>query len=96
MLTADRIVVLGSRPCGTIRDTTDQTSVFVVVSDNGPGIPEELQPEIFVRSDHARSRSTGSAGLGLAIVHAVITARGKTATVTISPGHTTFCLTLPD
>ncbi|MFD4231241.1 ATP-binding protein [Streptomyces sp. NPDC058545] len=60
-------------------------------------MPEKLQPEVFgrfVRADHARSRSTGSTGL--AIVHAVITAHGGTATVTSSPGHTTFRLTLPD
>ncbi|MGW3689324.1 HAMP domain-containing sensor histidine kinase [Streptomyces sp. NPDC005125] len=83
----------------TIGLTTDRASVSVSVSDNGPGIPEELRPEVFgrfVRADHARSRSTGSTGLGLAIVHAVITAHGGTATVTSSPGHTTFRLTLPN
>ncbi|MEV6534832.1 ATP-binding protein [Streptomyces sp. NPDC051639] len=82
----------------TIRLTTDQTRATVSVSDNGPGIPQALQPDIFgrfVRADHARSRSTGSTGLGLAIVHAVITAHGGTVTVTSSPGHTTFRLTLP-
>jgi two-component system OmpR family sensor kinase len=79
--------------------SADQTSVSVDVSDNGPGIPEELQPEVFgrfVRADHARSRSTGSTGLGLAIVQAVITAHGGTATVTSRPGHTTFRLALPN
>ncbi|WLQ44935.1 HAMP domain-containing sensor histidine kinase [Streptomyces laculatispora] len=83
----------------TIALTTDRASVSLSVSDNGPGIPEELQPEVFgrfVRADHARSRSTGSTGLGLAIVRAVITAHGGTATVTSSPGHTTFRLTLPN
>nr|WTB28699.1 HAMP domain-containing histidine kinase [Streptomyces sp. NBC_00830] len=82
----------------TITLTTCETGVCVDVSDEGPGIPEELQPEVFgrfVRADHARSRSTGSTGLGLAIVHAVITAHGGTATVTSRPGHTTFRLTLP-
>jgi two-component system OmpR family sensor kinase len=82
----------------TITLTTDRTSVSVEVSDNGPGIPDELQPEVFgrfVRADHARSRSTGSTGLGLSIVRAVITAHGGTSTVTSSPGHTTFRLTLP-
>ncbi|MGW6483918.1 sensor histidine kinase [Streptomyces sp. NPDC055059] len=82
----------------TITLTTDRTGACVDVRDNGPGIPEEIQPEVFgrfVRADHARSRSTGSTGLGLAIVHAVITAHGGTATVTSSPGHTTFRLTLP-
>ncbi|MFC9756971.1 sensor histidine kinase [Streptomyces sp. NPDC056921] len=82
----------------TIALTTGETEVRVDVSDDGPGIPEELQPEVFgrfVRADRARSRSTGSTGLGLAIVHAVITAHGGTATVTSSPGQTTFRLTLP-
>ncbi|WLQ39632.1 HAMP domain-containing sensor histidine kinase [Streptomyces laculatispora] len=82
----------------TIRLTSDETYVSLSVSDNGPGIPEGLQQEVFgrfVRADHARSRSTGSTGLGLAIVHAVITAHGGTITVTSSPGHTTFHLELP-
>ncbi|MFF7579391.1 HAMP domain-containing histidine kinase [Streptomyces sp. NBC_01707] len=83
----------------TIALTTEPAGVSLSVSDNGPGIPEELRPEVFgrfVRADHARSRSTGSTGLGLAIVHAVITAHGGTATVTSRPGHTTFRLTLPN
>ncbi|WP_055524805.1 sensor histidine kinase [Streptomyces graminilatus] len=82
----------------TITLTRAETEVHVEVSDNGPGISEELRPEVFgrfVRADRARSRSTGSTGLGLAIVHAVITAHGGTATVTSGPGRTTFRLTLP-
>ncbi|MFF3396031.1 sensor histidine kinase [Streptomyces sp. NPDC002669] len=82
----------------TIALTEEQGTVLVDVSDNGPGIPEEIQPEVFgrfVRADHARSRSTGSTGLGLAIVHAVVTAHGGTTTVTSRPGHTTFRITLP-
>jgi two-component system OmpR family sensor kinase len=82
----------------TITLTTGATGVALDVSDTGPGIPDELQSEVFgrfVRGDHARSRSTGSTGLGLAIVHAVVTAHGGTATVTSRPGHTTFRLTLP-
>ncbi|MFC8826613.1 ATP-binding protein [Streptomyces sp. NPDC057137] len=82
----------------TITLSTDRAGTTVSVSDNGPGIPEELRPEVFgrfVRADHSRSRSTGSTGLGLAIVHAVITAHGGTVTVTSSPGHTAFRLTLP-
>ncbi|MFE5085040.1 sensor histidine kinase [Streptomyces mirabilis] len=83
----------------TVSLAADHTSTNVTVSDNGPGIPEELQSEVFgrfVRADHTRSRSTGSTGLGLAIVHAVITAHGGTVNVTSSPGHTTFRLTLPN
>lgn len=82
----------------TVTLATEATGVQVNVSDNGPGIPEELQPEVFgrfVRADHARSRTTGSTGLGLAIVNAVATAHGGTATVTSRPGHTCFSLVLP-
>lgn len=76
----------------------DASGVTVRVSDDGPGIPAALRPEIFgrfVRADHARSRATGSTGLGLAIVDAVVTAHHGSVTVTSAPGETAFVLTLP-
>ncbi|MFE1788320.1 sensor histidine kinase, partial [Streptomyces sp. NPDC059525] len=82
----------------TVTLATGPESVTVTVADNGPGIPEDLQPEVFgrfVRADHSRSRATGSTGLGLAIVHAVAVAHGGTATVISRPGHTGFRLVLP-
>ncbi|MFF3612029.1 sensor histidine kinase [Streptomyces sp. NPDC002580] len=82
----------------TVTLTTDRAGTTVSVHDDGPGIPTELQREVFgrfVRADHARSRSTGSTGLGLAIVHAVISAHDGTVTVTSSPGHTTFRVWIP-
>ncbi|MFH7598959.1 HAMP domain-containing sensor histidine kinase [Streptomyces racemochromogenes] len=82
----------------TVALATGPQRVTVTVTDDGPGIPDELRPEVFgrfVRADHSRSRATGSTGLGLAIVHAVATAHGGTATVTSRPGHTEFRLTLP-
>jgi two-component system, OmpR family, sensor kinase len=68
------------------------------VTDDGPGIPAELQPglfERFVRGDTSRSRAAGSTGLGLAIVDAVVAAHGGTASVTSQPGQTRFTITLP-
>jgi two-component system OmpR family sensor kinase len=73
-------------------------SVIVAVTDDGPGIPPELQPDIFerfVRGDTSRSRAAGSSGLGLAIVQAVTAAHGGHATVTSQPGETRFTITLP-
>jgi two-component system, OmpR family, sensor kinase len=70
----------------------------ITVTDNGPGIPPELQPDIFerfVRGDSSRSRVAGSSGLGLAIVHAVTAAHGGSAAVTSRPGETRFTITLP-
>jgi two-component system OmpR family sensor kinase len=73
-------------------------TAVVSVTDNGPGIPEELQPDVFerfVRGDTSRSRAAGSSGLGLAIVHAVTAAHGGTASVTSQPGETRFTISLP-
>ena len=68
------------------------------VSDAGPGIPAELQPHIFerfARGDSSRSRAAGSTGLGLSIVHAVVTAHGGRVSVESRPGRTTFTVVLP-
>jgi two-component system OmpR family sensor kinase len=72
--------------------------VVLRVADNGPGIPPELQPEVFerfTRGDSARSRANGSTGLGLAIVAAVVEAHHGTVEVDSAPGHTAFTIRLP-
>ena len=68
------------------------------MTDDGPGIPPDLQPtlfERFVRGDSSRSRAAGSTGLGLAIVDAVTTAHGGQVRLESKPGHTRFAITLP-
>lgn len=80
---------LRSEPAGSV----------VTVTDDGPGIPAALQPEIFnrfVRGDSSRSRAAGSTGLGLAIVAAVVAAHGGTVSVDSRPGRTTFTVMLPN
>jgi two-component system OmpR family sensor kinase len=81
------------------RAGADGSGLAVVsVTDNGPGIPAELQPDVFerfVRGDTSRSRAAGSSGLGLAIVHAVTAAHSGAAEVTSRPGETRFTITLP-
>ena len=70
----------------------------LTVSDNGPGIPAELQPDVFerfARGDGSRSRAAGSTGLGLAIVAAVVDAHGGTVSVKSAPGDTVFTVRLP-
>ncbi|MFE3002646.1 ATP-binding protein [Nocardia sp. NPDC059246] len=69
------------------------------VSDDGPGISEELQPEVFqrfARGDSSRSRHAGGTGLGLAIVAAVVKAHSGEITVDSVPGRTEFAVRLPD
>lgn len=70
----------------------------VTVTDDGPGIPDDLQPalfERFTRGDRSRSRGTGSTGLGLAIVSAIVGAHGGTVSVESAPGRTAFRVELP-
>jgi two-component system OmpR family sensor kinase len=68
------------------------------IVDGGPGIPAELQPEIFerfARGDSSRSRRAGSTGLGLAIVAAVVKAHAGKIVVDSIPGRTEFTVKLP-
>lgn len=51
----------------------------LIVSDSGPGMPEDFMPtafDRFSRPDSSRSTRTGGAGLGLAIVQAIVASAG--------------------
>ena len=72
------------------------------ITDDGPGIPSELLPELFerfTRGDTGRAREASAAGkstgLGLAIVDAVVAAHGGCIIVTSQPGMTRFAIFLP-
>lgn len=72
--------------------------VLARVRDDGPGIPEKLRPQLFgrfVRGDSSRTRATGSTGLGLSIVAAVVEAHHGTVSVASEPGTTVFTVQLP-
>ncbi|MET8357372.1 HAMP domain-containing sensor histidine kinase [Micromonospora sp. NPDC005171] len=89
-------------PPGSTVTTTlavDATSAVLTVADDGPGVPVELQPEMFerfARGDSSRSRAHGSTGLGLAIVAAVVEAHHGTVEVQSRPGRTMFTVRLPN
>jgi two-component system, OmpR family, sensor kinase len=71
----------------------------VAVSDSGPGIPEEIRPQLFERfsrADPARGRRTGGAGLGLSICAAI--ARAHNGSIKLASGPltgATFLVLLP-
>jgi two-component system OmpR family sensor kinase len=76
--------------------------VELSITDDGPGIPPELLPELFerfTRADTSRAREVNAAGkstgLGLAIVDAVVAAHGGCIAVTSRPGMTRFAIILP-
>jgi two-component system OmpR family sensor kinase len=75
----------------------------ITVTDNGPGIPGDIQPRVFerfTRADVSRVRTPGAAaggstGLGLAIVAAVVEAHRGRVMVSSVPGQTRFTVTVP-
>ena len=56
----------------------------LIVADDGPGIPPEHRTDVFerfARLDESRAGGAGRAGLGLAIVHDIVTRYGGTVAI---------------
>ena len=74
-------------------------SVTLEVDDHGPGLSKEQAERVFerfYRADQARGRKTGGAGLGLAIVAALVDAHDGAVGVDTAPGSgAMFWITLP-
>jgi signal transduction histidine kinase len=77
-----RNAVEHTEPGGSIRvsaSPTENGSVRISVSDDGPGIPPAERDRIFVRFyrvEPSRDRRSGGTGLGLAIARAIVEAHG--------------------
>jgi signal transduction histidine kinase len=78
-----------------IRATPLDGAVRIEVSDTGPGIKPEHQPEVFGR--HWSGLATGAgAGLGLYIARGIVRAHGGRLWLHSEPGHgTSFFATFP-
>ncbi|WP_328611340.1 HAMP domain-containing histidine kinase [Amycolatopsis sp. NBC_00345] len=80
-----------------VRLGTDGTTVTLVVTDHGPGIPAEVLPHVFDRftkADSSRARSEGS-GLGLSIARENARLHGGDIEAGNTPGGARFVLRLP-
>lgn len=65
----------------------------IVTSDNGPGVPKEIEHRLF--RSFVTSGKKGGTGLGLAIVKRIAEEHGGTVAVTSSPRGATFTVLLP-
>ncbi|WP_313673699.1 HAMP domain-containing sensor histidine kinase [Mycolicibacterium sp.] len=82
----------------TLTLRSEPGAAVLCVADDGPGIPEALQPRVFerfFRADSARTHKDGSTGLGLAIAAAVVQAHHGTLTLRSAAGSTEFAVRLP-
>lgn len=75
-----------------LKDDIHQPEVEISFSDNGPGIPEDVQPKIFL--PNFTTKSTG-AGLGLAISKNIVEGSGGRIRFETSKHGTTFYIYLP-
>jgi two-component system sensor histidine kinase AtoS len=87
-------------PGGCLKLTTDSASckdgrpgIRILVSDDGPGISEDIKAHIF---DPFYTTKPEGTGLGLAITHGIVQEHDGDIAVKSQPGSgTTFCITLP-
>lgn len=80
----------------TVTDDRKVTWVRVRVEDNGPGVPEELQPHVFeprFTTKHGVVRF--GLGLGLGIAHTIVHDHSGTIGLESRPGRTVFEVRLP-
>lgn len=86
------------RPSGYVKITAkkENTSIQIVVEDNGIGISKEDLPNIFDRFYRAdKSRDRSGTGLGLSIVKWIVDEHNGKITVSSEPGvGTTFSITI--
>jgi signal transduction histidine kinase len=74
------------------REIAGHPQVEITVSDNGPGIPEDLREHIFEPFVTTRKQGTG---LGLAITKQIVTAHKGSISVDSFAGGTVFTIRIP-
>ena len=67
--------------------------VAISVSDAGPGVPTTFIPRLFERYSQGSTTATGGSGLGLSVVHDLVSAHH--GTVRYDPAGNVFVFTLP-
>lgn len=78
----------------TISARHDDHGICIDIADSGPGIPENVMPNIF--DPYFTTKKSGT-GLGLSEVHRIITAHGGGITAANAPsGGAVFTLRLPE
>jgi len=83
----------------SVASSSDGRTALVTVSDTGIGIPQDEIPKLFERFhrvEGAQGRSFEGSGIGLALVHELVSLHGGEISVESAPGRgTAFTVALP-
>ncbi|HEY4194166.1 MAG TPA: ATP-binding protein [Mucilaginibacter sp.] len=78
----------------TIKTEKDKEFVKVSITDDGPGIPEEIRSRIFDPFFTTKEMGKGT-GMGLEVVQRIVQQHNGTIKVNSEPGRTTFVVCFP-
>jgi len=83
----------GGNPAVTVATKNLGDNVQISVSDNGPGIPDNIKDKIFQPFSTTKPTGQGT-GLGLSLSYDIVKAHGGKLDIQSRPGETTFTITL--
>ncbi|HEX7840791.1 MAG TPA: ATP-binding protein [Kofleriaceae bacterium] len=87
---ANEAVPVGGRVQVGVR--VDDAACRIRVTDNGPGIPDHVKPRIYEPFFSTKESGTG---LGMSIVHSLVSLHGGAIDLETGPGGTTFEVSIP-
>jgi signal transduction histidine kinase len=87
-----RVTVTTRQPAGA--PATGREGIEIVVTDTGPGLPETVAARLY--TPFVTTKQSGHSGLGLSIVHKIVTDLGGALSCASSPANgTSFSIFLP-
>lgn len=93
-LISNSVDAMGEKGVLAIRASTSDQQVIISISDNGPGVPLDIQEDIFTQ--FFTTKNEGGVGFGLTIARNIVESHNGTISFTSELGvGTTFTISLP-
>ena len=83
----------GYNPALSVQTKSKNGEIVIVIEDNGPGIPKDIQDKI-LQPFFTTKKGTDGTGLGLSITHDIVKAHGGELRLNSSEKGTVFTITL--